>query len=84
IGGAYGFGRHGAALAPSLAAAIKPYAEEALRETKPALDRLEEAAVSSLLYIALTRRYLGKDHAPSPLSKRLRLFRAAATGRLIA
>lgn len=83
-GGAYGLARHGGALAPALAAAIKPYAEEALRDTAPSLAALEETAVSALLYIALTRRYLAKTRAPSPLSKRLRLFRAAAAGRLIA
>ena len=82
-GAAYGLARHGGALAPALAADIKPYAEEALREAASSLAGLEEAAASPLLYITLARRYLGKARAPSPLSKRLRLFRAAATGRLI-
>ena len=83
-GAGYGLARHSGALAPALAADLKPYAEEALREASSSLAGLEEAAASSLLYIALARRYLGKARAPSPLSKRLRLFRAAATGRLIA
>lgn len=81
-GAAYGLARRGAALAPPLSAEIKPYAEEMLGGA--ALSALEEEAVSSLLYVALARRYLARARPPSPLSKRLRLFRAAATGRLVA
>lgn len=82
-GALYGLARYGAALAPSLAGRIPAYASRLKAVAAPRLADLSPRAASAILYVALAGRYLKRAGPPSPLSKRLRLFCAAATGKVL-
>lgn len=74
--------RRGPALAPLLAADIAVRAEELHRRAAPTLRALPAAAMPAFAHFALTRTYLRRNRAPSPVGRRLRLFAAVASGRI--
>lgn len=72
--------RRGAAIAPSLADDIAARAEDLHRQAAPALRALPAAAMPAFAHFALTRSYLRRRRALSPVGRRLRLFAAVASG----
>lgn len=74
--------RQGATLAPHLAEAAHERGRAVLARIAPDLRRIEDAALPALLPVALSDAY-ARGRSPSALSRRWRLFRAMATGRVI-
>lgn len=78
---AFALARYGARLAPGLERDVKRRAAELADAATRGLRALPAACVPAALHFALTRDYIRSRGALSPLSKRLRLFVAMATGR---
>lgn len=81
-GAAYAAARFGPALAPAIDAETKSHAEKTLAEAAGGLARLTAESSAAIAYVSLARRYLA-PRAPSAMAKRLTLFRATLTGRLV-
>lgn len=81
-GAAYAAARFGSALAPAVVEETSSRVEKVLAGAAGELARLAPENGTAIAYVSLARRYLA-TRPPSALSKRLIMFRATLTGRLV-
>lgn len=81
-GTAFALARSGGAYAPHLAEAIPPHVKGLQERSAEALRKAPVTATPAILHLSLTRNYLSRQGALSPIARRWRLFASMASGRL--